>query len=328
MDETRQEYSDRRLAELRSSLEPLNTTLDGQPICVYATGSYGRGEAWPGSDIDLFFLFDDRGKHDELPFLSFIKLTSALISRTEAMGFPPFSGDGKFLEVRNVSAIERVLGSPDDDSTNAFTARLLLLLESTPVYDAELYRDLLAAIVGFYYRDFEGHDGDFAPNFLINDILRFWRTLTLNYEHDRLKLKLGRLVGEERERRKAKSALKNYKLKFSRMATCFSMVANLASEPTPVTAETVLDLCTLTPTERFARLSERSHAAAEIVKQLEETYAQFLDCTQRSDAELLVDFTNEVHRDDLLQHANSFGDMIFELLRDIVDERRYRYLVI
>ena len=29
----------------------------------------------------------------------------------------------------------------------------------------------------------------FRPIFLLNDILRFWRTLTLNYEHDRLKLR-------------------------------------------------------------------------------------------------------------------------------------------
>ena len=80
--------------------------------------------------------------------------------------------------------MEEVLGSPEDDGLNAFTARMLLLLESRPVYNAERYRRILKAVIGFYYRDFSDHSEHFRPTFLINDILRFWRTLTLNYEHE------------------------------------------------------------------------------------------------------------------------------------------------
>ena len=150
--------------------------------------------------------------------------------------------------------MEKVLGSPGDDSTNAFTARMLLLLESQPVHDPMLYASLLKRIVGFYYRDFGDHADNFVPGFLINDILRFWRTLTLNYEHHRLKLQ--DLTGDELRSKKAGSALKNYKLKVSRMATCFSMVANLSSEPRPVTIDTVLELCRMPPAERLKRLDE------------------------------------------------------------------------
>src|SRR5438309_1594126 len=81
------------------------------------------------------------------------------------------------------------------------------LLESQPLSDAAIYERLLEQIIGFYYRDFADHADDFLPIFLINDILRFWRTLTLNYEHHRLKLL--DLVGAELERKKADSALKN-----------------------------------------------------------------------------------------------------------------------
>lgn len=44
-----------------------------------------------------------------------------------------------------------VLGSPEDDSTNASTARMLLLLESQPIYDEVLYGSLLERIISFYY---------------------------------------------------------------------------------------------------------------------------------------------------------------------------------
>jgi hypothetical protein len=91
------------------------------------------------------------------------------------MGFPAFSGDGRYLEVQYVHEMERVLGSPRDDSLNAFTARMLLLLESQPLYADGIYGRLLTRIIGFYYRDFSDRAKDFLPVFLINDILRFWR---------------------------------------------------------------------------------------------------------------------------------------------------------
>lgn len=124
--------------------------LAGKPICLYATGSYGRLEGWSGSDVDLFFLYDGEDESDRFPWTTFTQLASCLITATETMGFPPFSGDGKYLEVLYVRDIERVLGSPEDDSTNAFTARMLLLLESQPIYDEVLYGSLLERIIGFY----------------------------------------------------------------------------------------------------------------------------------------------------------------------------------
>lgn len=244
MEEPNRDYSLRRLDELGRELD-VEPIVDDHPLCVYVTGSYGRLEAWEGSDIDLFFLYDSSDETARFPWTSFVKLSARLIETTERMGFPPFSGDGRYLELQYVSEMERVLGSPRDDSLNAFTARMLLMLESRPLHDVPVYEGLLRRIIGFYYRDFPDHEDDFLPTFLLNDILRFWRTLTLNYEHHRLKLLP--LSGEELELKKADSALKNYKLKVSRLATCFSMVAHLSSSEPPVTADQVFDLCRMTP---------------------------------------------------------------------------------
>lgn len=323
---TRREYSLDRLATLGERLAPVRPVLAGKPICVYATGSYGRLEGWTESDADLFFLYDGDEDAAPFPWTTFTQLAACLITATDEMGFPPFSDDGKYLEVLYVRAMEDVLGSPDDDSTNAFTARMLLLLESQPVYDEDLYAELLNRIISFYYRDFVDHADTFVPGFLINDILRFWRTLTLNYEHHRLKLRT--LAGEELRRKKAASALKNYKLKVSRMATCFSMVANLSSEPTPVTSAMVFELCRMTPAERLARVRNRGGRAHEIVAELEGAYEEFLTFVQRPEGQLLEAFADDAIRRAQLDRAARYGELIYELLVAVVPAERLRYLVV
>lgn len=323
---TRREYSLDRLATLGERLAPVRPLLVGKPICVYATGSYGRLEGWTGSDVDLFFLYDGDDVADRFPWITFTRLAACLVDATEDMDFPEFSGDGRYLEVLYVREMEQVLGSPEDDSTNAFTARMLLLLESQPVYDADLYASLLERIVGFYYRDFDDHAARFVPGFLVNDILRFWRTLTLNYEHHRRTLQ--DLAGEELRVKKASSALKNYKLKVSRMATCYSMIANLSCEPRPVTAATVLELCRMTPTERLARLGERGANAKEIVARLEQAYEEFLQDVQRPEDILLDEFAGESVRSEKLERAAGYGELIYELLVAVVPGERMRYLVV
>lgn len=323
---TRREYSLDRLASLGAQLDSVRPILADRPICVYATGSYGRLEAWPGSDADLFFLYDGEDAAEPFPWIEFTRLAAHVIDVTEAMEFPRFSGDGRYLEALNVRQMEADLGSPDDDSTNAFTARMLLLLESRPIYHEQLYDSLLERVVGFYYRDFAAYADSFVPGFLINDILRFWRTPTLNYEHHRRQLQ--DLVGEELREKKASSALKNYKLKVSRMATCYSMIASLGSEPRPVTAGTVLELCRMTPADRLIRIADRDAKASDVVHRLEEEYEQFLRDVQRPDAELLDEFASEDVRTEKLARGGGYGKLIYELLLAVVPEDRMRYLVV
>lgn len=125
----------------------------------------------------VFPLYDSADQTERFPWTSFVRLSARLIETAKEMEFPPFSQDGRYLGVQYVSEMEKVLGSPNDDSLNAFTARMLLLLESRPCTTEGVYERLLERIIGFYYRDFEDHADDFLPVFLVNDILRFWRTL-------------------------------------------------------------------------------------------------------------------------------------------------------
>src|SRR5437879_12377305 len=110
------------------------------------------------------------------------------------------------------------LGEPEDDVTNTFTARLLLLLESRALLEENVHREVVTAVIKAYWRDYEDHKADFMPAFLANDILRLWRTFCVNYE-----ARTERVPLEE----KAKGKLKNYKLKHSRLLTCYSALLYL-----------------------------------------------------------------------------------------------------
>lgn len=322
----RREYSSARLEELSRSLDDLAPHLDEAALCVYATGSYGRLEAWRDSDIDLFFLYGPGPSEGPPNYLTFIRVAARLVDATQSMGFPPFSGDGKYLETLDVNDMERDLGSPADDRTNTFTARMLLLLESQPVSDPGRYQQLVGRILGFYYHDFEDHKNDFVPGFLLNDILRFWRTLTLNYEHDRYEIRL--LPEEEQERARAKSSLKNYKLKLSRLATCYSMVIHLASATPPVRREDVVALTRLTPQQRFAELRGRLPEADRLLDDLARQYDRFLDQVQQPERDLLRTFGDRESRRERLGEAANYGASIYQLLDLLVPEERMRHLVV
>lgn len=323
MSAERERYSHERLSDLRSRLTGACAVIGKHPLSVYVTGSYGRLEAWSGSDIDLFFL---HGGENEFPYTTFIRVAAEIVQATEAMHFPPFTGDGKYLDVHYVGQMEKVLGSPADDYCNAFTARMLLLLESRPLINDATYESLLSRVLGFYFRDFADHEMSFMPVFLQNDILRFWRTLTLNYEQDRFTLTT--LAGDALEEEKAASALKNFKLKFSRLSTCFSMVAHLSSATPPVTLDQIRALCHLTPAQRFEELRGRSAEADALIDSIQHLYDKFLERTQQDKAAVKKTFATSDLRKEAQAQANRYGEAIYELLQVITPADRLRYLVI
>ena len=206
-----------RIDALRTELADAES-LCRDRACVYATGSYGRGEATPHSDLDLFIvgrvLEDEKtGKKALLRPLDEILVKADLISATRKLKIRDFDGDGAYLVHYTVDELVKTLGKAEDDANNTFTARLLLLLESRPLLESSVYRDVTEDVVTAYWADYEDHKDDFTPGFLANDILRLWRTFCVNYEAN---------TSREPAEKKAKRKLKNYKLKHSRLLTCYS----------------------------------------------------------------------------------------------------------
>jgi predicted nucleotidyltransferase len=112
-----------RVEQLRAELQESEARAAGK-ACVYATGSFGRGEASAHSDLDLFIVGKSNDKRQSLlRRLDEICIKADLIKVTRKLGIPEFTGDGKYLAHYSVSELTKTPGMPEDDVENTFTAR-------------------------------------------------------------------------------------------------------------------------------------------------------------------------------------------------------------
>lgn len=313
----RRTSSEATLEELRHRLESTAELKDVPQLAIYATGSYGRREASPHSDLDLFFVSEG----PEVGNIHKTLLDAALIRLTRELGLPEFSGDGRWLQIHRVEEMIERLGTPRDDFENFFTARLLLLLESVPLCHNEAYEAILRRIVETYFRDFAGHESDFRPVFLLNDLLRFWRTICLNYES-------GRPLGED-QKIKMKTRVKNLKLKFSRSFTCFSTVMHLVSEPGGTSPDMLLEVVARPPAERVQLAAEKLDKGGELASEALNRYSWFLDLTDQAPSNIVEWISHDENHKMAMEQADAFGGTLYRIVSRLAEQAGVaRYLVI
>jgi predicted nucleotidyltransferase len=319
-----------RVADLRGRLKQAEALAKGK-ACVYATGSFGRREAGPRSDLDLFIVGKKDGNQGPdgregslLRRLDEICIKADLIEATRELRIPDFSGDGRYLTHYSVHEFTKTLGTPEDDVTNTFTARLLLLLESCPLLQSAVYWEVTEEVVTAYWRDYEDHKADFIPAFLANDILRLWRTFCVNYE-----ARTERMPDEE----KAKGKLKNYKLKHSRLLTCYSGLLYLLAvygDRQTVTPSDAMLMISLTPTERLEWVLGRPELAHahDAIRKLLDQYERFLETTNADEGELVRRFMDKETSRSSMSDAYKFGDVVFDVLTSIGRGNRFHRLLV
>jgi predicted nucleotidyltransferase len=321
--ETRRSETMSRFEQLQKQLGAADK-LAADKACVYATGSFGRGEASKYSDLDLFIVGRGDKNRRELSNLEEIRIMADLIEATQTLGIPEFSGDGEYLIHYTKQELVETLGKPHDDASNTFTARLLLLLESKPLLEEKVYREAISDVIAAYWRDYADHKSEFIPAFLANDILRLWRTFCVNYE--------ARTFTEPAEKR-AKRKLKNYKLKHSRLLTCYSALLYLLATYTKdktVDPEDAVQMTALSPTGRLEWLLTQNHIAAahEPVRELLEHYERFLAATDYSEKELVGRFLDAEKSKEYSFSANELGDLTFKALELIGQGNPFHRLLV
>lgn len=332
----RREFTETKADALREALGDAQARLNGR-ACVYATGSFGRLEANSNSDLDLFIVglnkpLDDGGdgsskRHVEsrLSNLDAICIKADLIKAVRRLGLPEFDGDGKYLSDFPLHDLINTLGEPNDDASNTLTARLLLALESRCLLGKEAYDAIIEEVVYNYWRDYEDHQDEYVPAFFANDILRLWRTFCVNYEARTKSHPLPE---------KIKRRIKNYKLKHSRMLTCFSALIymlGIYKANGTVTPADALRMVGLTPLERLEAMRSDPDDA-ELKSALDralERYDAFLETTADGDDVLRERFADREGRTALNAQSNHFGDAVHDVLRHVGgDNRFYRLLVV
>lgn len=219
------------------------------------------------------------------------------------LGFPEPSKDGLYL--KPISADNLLdIGSREEDYNNSFTARMLLLLESKPVCGFEAYRALVRNVIEKYFVDFEDHQQDFSPQFLMNDIWRYWYTLCLNYEYRR-----------DPNDDTAEKNRKQLKLKYARRITCFSMIACLYEKKIDI--DYVIQCINKTPFERFEALASDKHLQ-HALREIKIEYEYYLDLKTYT-----ADWWEEdpSRKSEAWKRAEEFQNMLNQSFMKVIAER-------
>lgn len=262
-------------AERRRSLEQLFQDRVAPDTSVVLFGSIARGEMTSGSDADWILLIDGQA------FPEHQNQTADVARLLYDNDFGEPGRSGVFGCMVSSHSLVHQIGGEDDKNSNT-TRRVLLLLESIAV---EAYNRVRRQILNRYIRDDRGllfGSGRVkVPRFLLNDLTRYWRTVTVDF------------VYKQRADAGKKWALRNAKLRMSRklvftsgLLRCFfcqlDPEADRAREALITRNDPAELLCYLesnllkTPVELLAQAASREAIPMSTAKKLFESYDSFL----------------------------------------------------
>ena len=222
------DYSLERLENLRAACAD---KIDDPNLTVVVAGSFARMEACPLSDLDFMLLSED-GESD----LSGIQDMIRGMARDFDIQLP--NEAGVFSDVIPVAELVNGIGAKKE-TLDAVAQRLLLLMESRPIYNAAVYDRTVNSVLEKYL-ELVIEEPDKQAVFLLNDAMRYFRSICVNYQFT---------FWNEEE----KWVLRNVKLRHSRLimyAGLLLLVLN-ASKKADIKVEYLRKNIALTPLEKI-----------------------------------------------------------------------------
>jgi hypothetical protein len=184
-------------------------------------------------------------------------------------------GRRMFGGIISVGDICERIGLEQDTNTN-HSRRILLLQESVSLLHPDLHVRLLEAVIKRYLIDYPQPKRG-VPRFLLNDVMRYWRTLAVDYQAKRW------------ESHKPDWGLRYIKLLGTRKLAYAGMLASLFLVD-EATSEYFLNQCQMPTLARLAQLepeleAERKDDLREALRIAEEFAAHLADGAFREEAE-------------------------------------------
>lgn len=171
---------------------------------IGVNGSVARRECTGGSDVDLFFLVNGKIKISDAR-----QAQDAYRTRLKSVGLIMPAHGGVFENPLNINQLLKTIGG-DQDTNEFITRRMLFLLEGEWTFNQKLFEGTRTRLIERYVAD--DLDAHKLSLFLLNDVIRYWRTICVDFEH--------KTAAADKPR-----AIRLVKLRFSRMLLYLGGVA-------------------------------------------------------------------------------------------------------
>ncbi len=305
------EFSIEKKNELKRIISEPTKLISGDcELIVF--GSLARNEYTFESDLDWTLLIDGQVKpnHQEIALKIKDQLDKANFKN------PGFSGIFGGLTFSH-DLVHNIGGS--DDFNNNMTRRMLLLLESESMtHDSPIvYSRVIRSVIKRYLQVIFDFSKNKYPRFLVNDMIRFWRTLCVDF------------AAKEWQQNDYKWVIRNIKLRFSRkllfvsgMLMCSSIYNKNFTEQEAL--KTLEGFIYKSPLENLATFFNNNQKLNDLGKQIFSSYNYFLgvmnDKTQR---EILMNMKpNEIGDNELFQKLRKKGHNFENSLIEIFFEKK------
>jgi hypothetical protein len=166
--ERARDFSKEKVLLLREAIKDIVPA--GEMIVI--NGSFARREASVGSDIDFSIVTCMTGKSEPNWAESVREAIGAIVPVEPAEG-------GAFARVEHLETLISNIGGDHDDNHN-ITRRMLLLLEGDWLFNEAGLKNIRRRILERYIA--EGMKDHQLALFLLNDVVRYYRTMAVDYE--------------------------------------------------------------------------------------------------------------------------------------------------